>query len=529
MNSTRIGRAAAIAVLASAVLTDLSVAQAGKAGQVEVSAFGTFTKYDNSSVGLDSKLGSGGRLGLYLSRVFSIEASGDYTETTESATAFGVNVARVGGTLFAHTRPSIFGSPYVGMGYTRSFYRGAAEAQDNSGHLILGDRISVGGRTALRIEARLDYFPNSALSATDEGAFNFGGALGISIFTFGGPPRDADGDLVVDRRDQCPDTPRGVQVDTAGCPTDGDQDGVFDGPDQCPDTPAGAMVDAVGCPTDADSDGVFDGIDVCPNTPVGAAVDADGCPIDSDEDGVFDGIDQCPDTPQGAQVNPEGCPLDSDEDGVFDGIDQCPSTPAGVTVDGVGCPVDSDGDGVVNALDQCPNTAPGTEVDANGCPVVVDRDSDGDGVMDSVDRCPNTAPGQNVDAVGCPILFLVEEGVVRPLVLKGVHFETGRSALTPDSYSILNEVSTSLLAHPEVRIQVAGHTDITGPLSLNMRLSLQRAQSVMAYLARQGVDPSRMEAQGYGPDEPIATNATVDGRAQNRRVELRLIEGGPGR
>ncbi len=89
---------------------------------------------------------------------------------------------------------------------------------------------------------------------------------------------------------------------------------------------------------DSDGDGVVDRVDECPNTPRGAKVDARGCPIDSDGDGVYDGIDQCPGTPQGAIVDSRGCPIDSDGDGVYDGIDKCPGTPRGTKVDARGCP-----------------------------------------------------------------------------------------------------------------------------------------------------------------------------------------------
>jgi OOP family OmpA-OmpF porin len=236
---------------------------------------------------------------------------------------------------------------------------------------------------------------------------------------------------------------------------------------------------------------------------------------------VFDGLDQCPDTPAGTVVNEVGCTADSDGDGVVDGVDQCPDTPAGTTVDETGCAADSDGDGVVDDADQCPATPPGTVVNSRGCP---DQDSDGDGVMDSQDLCPNTAPGQNVDTVGCPILFVVEQGVRQPLVLKGVQFRSGRSALTDESFAALDEVAASLLAHPEVRIEIGGHTDNTGRRSVNMRLSRERANAVKAYLARKGVDPGRMVAVGYGPDQPIASNDTPEGRAQNRRVELKVLE-----
>jgi OOP family OmpA-OmpF porin len=125
--------------------------------------------------------------------------------------------------------------------------------------------------------------------------------------------------------------------------------------------------------------------------------------------------------------------------------------------------------------------------------------------------------------VGCPVLFVLDEVTQRvaPLVLQGVNFATGSSRLTQGSYAVLNVVAVSLLGHPEVRIEIGGHTDATGGYDLNMRLSRGRAEAVRAYLAQQGVPLSQMEARGYGPDQPIATNATSAGRSANRRVELR--------
>ncbi|MDZ7751755.1 MAG: OmpA family protein [Gammaproteobacteria bacterium] len=95
---------------------------------------------------------------------------------------------------------------------------------------------------------------------------------------------------------------------------------------------AGIMPDG-----DADGDGVLDSKDRCPGTPKGVAVDAVGCPLDSDGDGVPDYKDKCPGTPRGTPVDDRGCPLDSDGDGVTDALDQCPGTPKGVKVDAVGC------------------------------------------------------------------------------------------------------------------------------------------------------------------------------------------------
>jgi OOP family OmpA-OmpF porin len=120
---------------------------------------------------------------------------------------------------------------------------------------------------------------------------------------------------------------------------------------------------------DADGDGVPDHLDRCPDTPKGVEVDAAGCPIDSDGDGVPDYLDKCPGTPKGVAVNAKGCPIDSDGDGVPDNLDSCPGTPKGVKVDASGCPVDSDGDGVPDHLDKCPGTPKGVPVDATGCPI----------------------------------------------------------------------------------------------------------------------------------------------------------------
>lgn len=504
-------------------LPAVGAAQTGRGGQVELGGFGTLTSYDSENAGFESTVGGGGWLGLYVSRLLSIEGTGDYTVTRVAATGADMRLVRLGALLVAHTRSTPIGSIYLGAGYQRQFYRGVFEAEDDGGLLVLGDRLSLGGRAAVRIEGRLDYLPNSSANAGQQTVINLGGALGLSIFAFGGPPRDDDRDLVANKRDRCPETPMGAVVDSSGCPLDTDGDQVFDGLDACPGTPAGATVDAQGCPTDSDGDGVVDGPDACPDTPAGALVDAAGCPTDEDVDGVFDGLDRCPATPTGARVDPEGCPIDGDQDGVFDGLDQCPRTPTGVAVDQTGCPRDTDGDGVNDAFDRCPDTPPGTPVDATGCPLAVD--SDGDGVPNDRDRCPNTAPGQSVDATGCPNLFVMEEGRARPLVLRGVRFETGKSALRPESYAALDEVAASLLANPTVRIEIAGHTDNTGSRALNQRLSLQRAQAVRAYLASKGVRPDRMVARGYGPDRPIAPNTTPEGREQNRRVELHLIEG----
>ena len=140
-----------------------------------------------------------------------------------------------------------------------------------------------------------------------------------SILEFSlGKAKDEDGDGVPDRKDECPGTPPGVQVDEKGCPLDRDGDGVPDYKDECPDDPGSAEL--AGCP-DRDGDGIADKDDECPDTP--GLAKFNGCP-DTDEDGVPDPKDKCPDTPKGCPVDADGCPLDSDGDGVIDCEDNCP-------------------------------------------------------------------------------------------------------------------------------------------------------------------------------------------------------------
>jgi len=110
------------------------------------------------------------------------------------------------------------------------------------------------------------------------------------------------------------------------------------------------------------------------------------------------------------------------------------------------------------------------------------------------------------------------------VILRGVNFEINKAVLLPQSRDILGDVAASLVANPEVTIEVAGHTDNTGPRALNDSLSRARAEAVMAFLIEHGVEANRMVAHGYAWDQPVASNKTASGRAQNRRVELRRTD-----
>jgi outer membrane protein OmpA-like peptidoglycan-associated protein len=110
------------------------------------------------------------------------------------------------------------------------------------------------------------------------------------------------------------------------------------------------------------------------------------------------------------------------------------------------------------------------------------------------------------------------------VTLRGVNFELGKAVLLPISREILQDVARSLVTNPAVRVEVAGHTDSTGSRAVNERLSLARAESVKAFLIENGVEAGRMEVRGYASTQPVASNKTASGRAQNRRVELRRID-----
>jgi outer membrane protein OmpA-like peptidoglycan-associated protein len=465
------------------VVPTLCVAQ--HTHQFEIGGFASFTRYDRA-FNLDNQIGGGGRLGYFFSPSIGVEFDIGYQQPSPRAGGTNAALSMGSGSLVLNMggEHNLF---YILGGYTRLQFADnpGYSFTDNGFHGAIGDRMFMGDRVAIRVEGRAIYSPSTGFTGGNW-AGHIVGSLGLSIFTGPSAFRDAD------------------------------QDGVPDKKDACPGTPAGAVVDARGCPMDSDHDGVYNGLDACPNTVEHAEVDARGCPKDSDGDGVYDGLDKCPGTPTGARVDAQGCPTDADSDGVPDGIDQCPNTPAGARVDATGCPIDSDHDGVPDGIDKCPNTPAGVEVDTSGCQRT--KDSDGDGVDDSKDKCPGTAPGTKVDAAGCPILFTEAK---TPVVLRGVTFESGRSSLKPDSYTILDIVAASLVANPDIKIEIGGHTDNTGSVAVNTRLSQARAEAVRAYLASKGVAPDRMTAKGYGPTQPVAPNTSAAGRAQNRRVELR--------
>ena len=355
---------------------------------------------------------------------------------------------------------------------------------------------------------------------------------------------DTDGDGIDDDKDKCPDIPGRKQF--GGC-LDSDNDGIGDADDSCPD--ALGLKELNGCP-DTDMDGVADIVDNCPNI----SGTANGCP-DGDGDGIADVKDQCPDTPGIEEAF--GCPeeevntgtevtiadamedtltekggedllVDSDGDSFSDKEDDCPNMVGTAN----GCP-DADGDGTADKFDACPNSSGALA----GCP-----DSDSDGIADYKDTCPNVA-GSAVN-FGCPeVSNIVNTSsynsyntnpinsntvTERALTImrdatKSVQFNVLSDDLTSDSYSIMNQIVELMIANPQYRLKVGGHTDNRGEDSVNQRLSEKRARTCIRYLRDRGVPEIQMSYMGYGARIPVADNDSEYGRSENRRVEFELF------
>ncbi len=310
-------------------------------------------------------------------------------------------------------------------------------------------------------------------------------------------------------------------------------------------------------PPDRDGDGILDYEDKCPDEPedFDKFNDSDGCPDpDNDKDGILDTDDKCPDDPEDEDQfeDEDGCPdLDNDEDGIPDNKDQCPNEPEDIDKfeDGDGCPdPDNDKDNICDPWvvkehkedefdctgeDQCPNKAEtyNNVDDEDGCP---ETDTDGDGLLDAMDKCPTEPETFNgyQDEDGCPdqipakkyAHIIVTENRIE--LKQKIFFRTGKAKIMRKSYGILDEVAQALKDNPNIRVRIEGHTDSRGSRRFNLKLSQRRAEAVRDYLIRKGIDPDRLEAKGYGPDRPIASNKTKRGRAKNRRVEFHILKSG---
>ena len=223
-----------------------------------------------------------------------------------------------------------------------------------------------------------------------------------------------------------------------------------------------------------------------------------GYAMSSSKGPVKSGTGLCWKAPGGAQVKFAEC---------GDAIEQ-PATPEATALTAA----DSDRDGVPDDRDKCPDTPRGVKVDSMGCPI----DTDGDGVPDYQDACPGTPAGAKIDANGCEIIASVT------INLGVEEFDFDSAQLKPQMEQALDDVATKIKGSKgNEALHVVGHTDSTGPESYNMKLSERRAQSAANYLIGQGVVADRISVSGEGETNPIADNGTREGRAKNRRIEIR--------
>jgi len=219
----------------------------------------------------------------------------------------------------------------------------------------------------------------------------------------------------------------------------------------------------------------------------------------------------------------------SNRAGVGEGLASSPEVLAGLTVTlgrrkkGTASPrqADRDGDGVRDEDDFCPDVfgeAP------RGCPQVCVDDKDADGMSDPVDACPADPESRNgfEDDDGCPD-EVPEEIESLAGVMEGIEFDTDKDTIRPESQATLERAVEVMKKYPDLRVEIGGHTDSRGGYRHNVDLSQRRAASVKAFMVDAGVDATRMETQGFGPDQPIASNETPDGRARNRRIEFKVL------
>jgi outer membrane protein OmpA-like peptidoglycan-associated protein len=267
-------------------------------------------------------------------------------------------------------------------------------------------------------------------------------------------------------------------------------------------------------------------------------------PMDTDGDGIADAEDKCPLEPEDRDgfQDADGCPdLDNDNDGIPDSEDKCPNEPEDHDgfQDADGCPdPDNDGDGIPDAQDKCPNEPEDKDgfQDADGCP---DPDNDGDGIPDAQDKCPNEPETVNgyEDADGCPDTVPTKLKQFTGTI-QGINFALNSAELLQSSDKTLDKAIAVLKEFPDLHIEIRGHTDDQqmfkgGKFADNKSLSQARAERVKGYLVAGGIDASRLNAVGFGDEQPIEDpkgltgNQLVAARAKNRRVEFVLVSSTP--
>jgi len=283
---------------------------------------------------------------------------------------------------------------------------------------------------------------------------------------------------------------------------------------------------------DTDGDGLNDGeeINQYKTDPLKADTDGDGLndgeevskvktsPVKADTDG--DGLND------GEEINKfktEPLKADTDGDGLNDGeeVNKYKTNPLKADTDGDGL---NDGDEVKKHKTDPLKTdtdgeglSDGEEINKTKTNPLV-ADTDAGSVNDFVEVKRGTNPNNAEDDV---ILELKED---TPIVLEGVNFKSGKADVLPESEEILSKVVRTLKAYPDMKVAINGYTDSQGGKAFNQKLSERRAKAVMDWLIAKGIDKTRLSSKGFGPENPVADNATAEGRAKNRRIEFAPVK-----
>lgn len=499
-------------ILALAITLTAAPLGAQEGGGVEVGLFARYSLFD-ASLPMDNRLGGGARMGAFLFPNLLIEADVSYTSTVEGGDETARYVPFHAYVVYSHplsTRASL----RLGAGWAHNEYPHLRDGADNGVAGLVSLRVLLEPSVALRVDGTLDFMPVPAnLAAVNT---NTGLQVGLS-FRFGRPGSSPPaGPVVIGVPSEPADEPVPVR--------EGDADRSRETAAQAD---SGAVVPPGGTVNRADPDSMQPA-DTGAMTPVetGRAASADSAV-------------RLPSEPR-AVASPDTSPAAPADTAAVISADRRDLAPADTATDtGAADPGDTRG------LEPADTSALGgaAATDSLAARRSERPEEAGQGEA-AADRAPDPVPAAAreappVEAAGVAdrreprpgeARYAVPAGFALPsfgesVVLEGVVFGGPRTALLmPRSQAVLNGVAAAIQNGPPGAVyEVAGYTDDAGDANFNERLSLARANVVRWYLLGRGVAPERLVAEGYGPAQPRTSNETEEGRALNRRVELRRL------